>query len=193
MAVLSISSRIKNALTARTYRFSFGDSGRLFVADVGQARMEEIDLVRAGGNYGWPIREGTGCFNAGNWNQPLERCAANGLSEPILSYSHEGDLSAIIGGGIYRGKAIPELAGDYIFGDWGRGNGHLFVAYPPSLGIGSWKFEEIQIVGEPAGIGQLLTIEEDKDGEFYLLTKAPGTGPMGNSGLLYKIVPAGNP
>jgi hypothetical protein len=68
----------------------------------------------------------------------------------------------------------------------------LFVAYPPALGIGLWKTAEIQakIPGNQAGIGQLLGIGQDKDGEIYLLMKAPGTGPIGNSGVLYKILPS---
>jgi glucose/arabinose dehydrogenase len=175
------------------YRFSFdvSDSGqtRLFVADVGQAMMEEVDLVEAGGDYGWPTREGTTCFNAQNWSQPLESCSTGGLSDPILSYAHQGDLSAIIGGAVYQGKAIPELAGGYIFGDWGRGNGHLFVGYPPTLGLGAWKIVEIETSGRQAEIGQLLGLGQDENGELYLLTKAPGVGATGDSGSIYKIVP----
>ena len=152
--------------------------------------MEEIDLVESGGNYGWPIREGRTCFNAANWNQPLESCGTSGLADPIISYPHERDLSAIIGGGVYRGEAIPDLAGGYVFGDWGRGNGHLFIAFPPNLGIGSWRFNEILILGHQDGIGQLLGVGQDLNEEFYLLTKAPGIGPTGDSGAVYKIVPA---
>jgi glucose/arabinose dehydrogenase len=173
------------------YRFSFdvSESGksRLFVADVGQAMMEEVDLVEVGGNYGWPIREGRTCFNAQDWSQPLESCSTSGLSDPILSYAHQGDLSAIIGGMVYRGKVIPELAGGYIFGDWGKGRGHLFVAYPPTLG--SWKIVEIQISGNPSDLGQLLGIGQDENRELYLLKKAPGVGATGNTGSVYKIVP----
>jgi glucose/arabinose dehydrogenase len=173
------------------YRFSFDVSAsgksRLFVADVGQAMMEEVDLVEAGGNYGWPIREGRTCFNAQDWSQPLESCSTSGLSDPILSYAHQGDLSAIIGGMVYRGKVIPELAGGYIFGDWGKGRGHLFVAYPPTLG--SWKIVEIQISGNPSDLGQLLGIGQDENRELYLLKKAPGVGATGNTGSVYKIVP----
>jgi glucose/arabinose dehydrogenase len=178
------------------YRFSFdvSDSGKihLFVADVGQAMMEEVDLVEPGRNYGWPIREGTTCFNAQDWSQPVENCSTNGLSEPIIAYAHQGDLSAIIGGAVYRGKAIPELTEGYIFGDWGKGRGHLFVAYPPTLGLGSWKIIEIQLEAEnrQAEIGQLLGVGQDENGEMYLLTKAPGVGAIGNSGSVYKIVPA---
>ena len=175
------------------YRFSFDVSAsgklRLFVADVGQAMVEEVDLVEAGRNYGWPIREGTTCFNTQAWSQPLESCSTNGLSDPILAYTHQGDLSAIIGGMVYHGKAIPELAGRYIFGDWGRGNGHLFIAYPPTLGPGSWKISEIQIEGNAPELGQLLGIGQDENGELYLLTRTPGVGATGNSGSVYKIVP----
>ena len=176
------------------YRFSFdvSNSGRvrLFVADVGQANMEEVNLVEPGRNYGWPIREGTKCFNAQVWNQPLESCPTNGLSDPIIAYAHQGDLSAIIGGMVYRGTAIPELAGGYIFGDWGKGRGHLFVAYPPPIGSGAWSVMEIQteVSSEPFELGQLLGIGKDENGELYLLTKAPGIGATGNSGSLYKIV-----
>ncbi|MGZ9165119.1 MAG: PQQ-dependent sugar dehydrogenase [Anaerolineales bacterium] len=177
------------------FRFSFdiSDSGktRLFVADVGQALMEEVNLVEPGGNYGWSIREGTLCFNPQNWGQPLESCPTGGLSAPIIAYTHQGDLSALIGGMLYRGKALPGLTGSYVFGDWGRGNGRLFVAHPPAFGIGLWKTAEIQIKipGNQSGIGQLLGIGQDESREIYLLTKAPGTGPIGNSGAVYKIVP----
>jgi glucose/arabinose dehydrogenase len=178
------------------YRFSFdaSDSGkaRLFVADVGQAMMEEISLVEPGGNYGWPIREGTTCFNPQNWSQPLESCPLGELSEPIIAYTHESNLSAIIGGMVYRGTDLPNLVGSYIFGDWGRGNGRLFVAHPPLLGIGLWKTTEIQAKshGNQSGIGQLLGIGQDKSGEIYLLMKAPGTGPAGNSGAVYRVIPS---
>jgi len=158
---------------------------------VGQAIMEEVDLVEAGGNYGWPIREGTTCFNSQNWSQPLDACSTNGLSEPILAYAHEGDLSAIIGGMVYQGSAIPELKDGYVFGDWGRGNGHLFVARPPAAGDGLWEVTEIQLEGleGQTRIGQLLGLGQDEEGELYLLTKAPGIGVSGTSGLIYRMIP----
>ncbi|HLO34015.1 MAG TPA: PQQ-dependent sugar dehydrogenase [Anaerolineales bacterium] len=177
------------------YRFSFdvSDSGktRLFVADVGQAMMEEVNLVEPGGNYGWPIREGTTCFNAQAWSQPLESCATQGLSEPIIAYPHKGDLSAVIGGMVYHGKVLPELNGGYVFGDWGKGRGHLFVARPRTFGLGLWNVMEIR-VGIPGGqsqIGQLLGIGQDENKELYLLTKAPGIGTAGDSGIIYKLIP----
>jgi glucose/arabinose dehydrogenase len=177
------------------YRFSFdiSDSGktRLFVGDVGPARMEEVDLVEAGKNYGWSLREGTSCFNPQHWDQPLESCSTDGLSEPIIAYPHQGDLSAVIGGLVYRGNALSELKGNYIFGDWGRGKGHIFLARPRPFDMGLWKISEIQIqfTESQKQLGQLLDIGQDESGELYLLTKEPGLGATGNSGVIHKIVP----
>jgi len=177
------------------YRFSFDVSQtgetHLFVGDVGQAVMEEVDFVESGGNYGWSVREGTSCFNPERWDQPLEGCTTDGMLEPIIAYAHKDDLSAVIGGFVYRGTGIPELNGGYIFGDWGRGRGHLFVARPQSFGRGLWKITEIQLeflTAQP-DLGQLLGIGQDASGELYLLAKAPGIGVTGNSGAIYKIVP----
>lgn len=171
------------------YRFSFdvteeGET-RLFVADVGQSLMEEVNLVEAGGNYGWPTREGTLCFNSQRWDQPLASCSTTGLSDPIIAYPHIGDRSAIIGGFIYRGTAIPDLQGGYVFGDWGRGNGHLFVARPRLFNQDVWNITEI-----PVDVDQLLGLGQDESGELYLLTKAAGIGATGETGAVYKIVPA---
>jgi glucose/arabinose dehydrogenase len=177
------------------YRFSFdvfdSSESRLFVVDVGQAMMEEVNLVMAGGNYGWPIREGNSCFNMRAWNQPLKTCPTEDLIDPIIAYTHQGDLSAIIGGTIYRGQVLPSLYEGYVFGDWGRGNGHLFVAHPPGTGTGLWKITEIEVElsDYQTGIGQLIGIGQDENGELYLLTKDPGMGPVGESGRLYKLIP----
>ncbi len=189
------------------YRFSFDtaqdrsfdvsdedENPRLFVADVGQAQAEEVNLVVAGGNYGWPIREGTTCFNSQDWSKPLVSCSVNGLIDPIITYAHENELSAVIGGTVYHGETLPSLNGGYMFGDWGIGRGHLFIAHPPALRAGLWQITEIQVEfpDGQAGIGQLLGIGRDESGELYLLTKAPGIGPIGDSGRVYKLVPRQN-
>jgi glucose/arabinose dehydrogenase len=97
------------------WRFSFDrDSGQLFCADVGQARLEEIDIVQKGGNYGWNVMEGKHCFN------PKRHCDKNGKILPIAQYKHTVGI-AIIGGYVYKGAAIPALANMYIFGDYGSG------------------------------------------------------------------------
>jgi Glucose/sorbosone dehydrogenases len=97
------------------WRFSFDpQASLLWVSDVGQDRMEEIDLVDKGKNYGWNIMEGTLCYN------PASGCNTNGLELPIYEYDHSlGD--AIIGGYVYHGKELPVLEGAYIYGDYGSG------------------------------------------------------------------------
>ena len=97
------------------WRFSFDSAtGALWVGDVGQDRVEEIDLVEKGKNYGWNIMEGTLCYN------PPTGCNQTGLTLPIWNYTH--DLgNAVIGGYIYRGSALPGLVGAYVYGDYGSG------------------------------------------------------------------------
>ena len=114
------------------------------------------------------------------------------MTGPIIAYRHEGDLSAVIGGVVYHGKAISELDGGYVFGDWGRGKGHIFIAHPRKLGWGLWNVTEIQInfPGTQRDLGQLLAIEQDRTGELYLLTKAAGLGATGDTGKIYRMIPA---
>ena len=97
------------------WRFSFDRAtGALWAADVGQNRREEIDVIRRGGNYGWNVREGELCFS------PASNCPSSGLVAPIHSYGRSEGIS-VTGGFVYRGKAIPALAGAYVYGDFGSG------------------------------------------------------------------------
>jgi glucose/arabinose dehydrogenase len=97
------------------WRFSFDSvTGSLWAGDVGQNRIEEIDLINGGGNYGWNIMEGTLCYS------PPSGCSQRGLTPPIWEYNHTiGD--AVVGGFVYRGATLPELAGSYVYGDYGSG------------------------------------------------------------------------
>jgi glucose/arabinose dehydrogenase len=93
------------------WRFSFDrTTGRMFVADVGQDKFEEIDIVQKGGNYGWNTMEGVHCFN------PPTNCNTAGLSLPIIEISHP-EAVAVIGGFVYHGSALAGAQGMYIFGD----------------------------------------------------------------------------
>jgi glucose/arabinose dehydrogenase len=97
------------------WRFSFDSAtGKLWAGDVGQDRIEEIDVVEKGKNYGWNIMEGTLCYN------PPSGCNETGLESPVYEYNHTLG-KAIIGGYVYHGPALPELAGDYVYGDYGSG------------------------------------------------------------------------
>lgn len=91
----------------------FDDKGRLWVADVGQDIYEEINWVTNGGNYGWSFREGPQPFPLRTDAPPADAK----LIDPIHAYTHADGLS-ITGGIIYKGKAMPELQGAYIYGDF---------------------------------------------------------------------------
>lgn len=97
------------------WRYSFDRcTGRLFLADVGQDRFEEVDLIEKGGNYGWNIMEGADCF------KPAAGCNMTGLKLPIAEYDHSLGCS-ITGGYVYRGTRYPDLIGRYFFGDYCSG------------------------------------------------------------------------
>ena len=97
------------------WRFAFDrPTGRLFVGDVGQNRLEEVDIVERGKNYGWRIMEGTSCYN------PASGCNREGLEPPIAEYEHASGCS-ITGGYVYRGTRIPGLVGRYLFADYCSG------------------------------------------------------------------------
>ncbi|HSL90922.1 MAG TPA: PQQ-dependent sugar dehydrogenase [Ignavibacteriaceae bacterium] len=95
------------------WRFSFDNQNRLWAADVGQNKWEEINLIEKGKNYGWRIMEGKHCFN------PETNCDTTGLVLPIWEYGHN-DMGgySITGGFVYEGNSVPSLKGKYIFADY---------------------------------------------------------------------------
>lgn len=98
------------------FRIAFDrPTGDLWIGDVGQNRIEEVDRIpagRGGLNFGWKIMEGNERYSPG----PTE-----GLTPPVATYTHEGENCAITGGVVYHGRAIPALAGSYLFGDYCSG------------------------------------------------------------------------
>lgn len=97
------------------WRFSFDPlTGWLWAADVGQNRIEEIDIIEKGKNYGWNIMEGSLCYS------PSTGCNQTGLELPIWEYNHSLGFS-VTGGFVYRGLRLNELKGAYIYGDYGSG------------------------------------------------------------------------
>ncbi|MDB6027176.1 MAG: glucose sorbosone dehydrogenase [Verrucomicrobiales bacterium] len=94
------------------WRFSFDSlTGDLYVGDVGLSTYEEVNVVQKGKNYGWGYAEGT------STNNPAY---AAYLTPPLYQYGHTQGL-AVIGGNVYRGAAIPDLYGCYVFGDYASG------------------------------------------------------------------------
>jgi glucose/arabinose dehydrogenase len=149
------------------WRWSFDrQNGDLWAGDVGQGNWEEIDLVVLGGNYGWNIREGAHCF------EPASGCQTAGLIDPIAEYDHDAGFS-ITGGYVYRGGQATEVAGRYVFGDFGGMIGSL----APD-GVGGFDIVEHVPQGcTPEGATGALSISsfaEDLDGELYLLDYGRG-------------------
>ena len=182
------------------WRMSFdrgGDHG-LYVATNGQNLWEAVYEASEPGNYGWNMLEGTHCFDPQQPNESPEECAqvgANGepLQLPVIEYPHlanQGDSpvagASVIGGYVYRGQALPELAGRYVFGDWSSDfaepKGQLLMATVPSTPGALWSLEQVaQLDAYVLGFG------EDSSGELYALT-TESTGPTGTTGKVHKIV-----
>jgi len=170
------------------FRFSFDDrTGELYVADVGQNDVEEVDLVVAGGNYGWRQKEGSFCFDP-NGDDPgfVYDCDPGGesddLIDPIAEYDHDEGIAAV-GGFVYRGEQIPPLRGRYVFGDFFQpeiGSGRLFYLGKNDR-IRGLSFADRETLGF-----SLLGFGRDADGELYVLANETGT-PFGDTGLVLRI------
>ena len=151
------------------WRFSFDRlTGDLYIGDVGQGAREEVDVqpvASAGGeNYGWNTMEGLTCYNA-------PTCDQTGMTPPVLDYDH-GQGCAVTGGYVYRGAAIPELQGHYLYGDF----------------CGSWvrtfQWQNGQAVNQQdratlAPVQVITSFGQDAAGELYILQQ---------SGQVYRIV-----
>ena len=141
------------------WRFSFDRAtGRLFLADVGQNKWEEIDLIEKGQNYGWNIMEGAHCF------KPATDCPTAGLRSPIAVYDHAVGCS-ITGGYVYRGARLPELTGRYLFGDYCSGRLWSLTEAGPDR----W------VIAQLLGTGlNISSFGEDQDGEVYVVDHRGG-------------------
>ena len=106
------------------WRWSFDrENGDLWAGDVGQAELEEIDLVTLGGNYGWRCREGDHDFNTSG----TPGCSTATLIDPVTQYDHTLGV-AVTGGYVYRGSQNTGLLGRYLFGDFGSGRIWAWIA-----------------------------------------------------------------
>ena len=136
------------------WRFSFDRvTGRLMAGDVGQIRLEEIDIIVKGGNYGWNIMEGTLCFS------PPSNCNTSGLIPPIHEYGRDLGIS-VTGGYVYRGPSAPSLWGKYLFADFG--SGRLWAL--TEISLGQWQREQVLSTGI-----SISSFGEDESGELYVV------------------------
>ena len=134
------------------FRFSFDRlTGDLYAGDVGQNRIEEVDLVINGGNYGWNTMEGTLCFS------PQNNCDPTGLILPIAEYVHPTGFS-ITGGNVYRGQNFSQLEGFYFYADFVTQILFRFDVNDPS-GTDE-QFSQLNIGVSSFG--------EDEQGEIYM-------------------------
>ncbi|MCW2867547.1 MAG: hypothetical protein JWR20_1735 [Marmoricola sp.] len=169
------------------YRFSFDRrTGRLWVADVGQNDIEEVDVVHPGGNYGWPVKEGTFLFDnggpAGDGSVTADSPGSPaGLVDPVAEYDHTAPGGvrcgqgappaacqgiAAVGGAVYRGREIRALRGRYVFGDYSR-------AFAQPLGrLWVTSGHTVRALPDP-GIA-VFGFATDRHGEMYVMGNTTG-------------------
>ena len=169
------------------FRISFDpDTGDLWVADVGQNDLEEINVVTAGENYGWNHKEGSFFFDSNGNNDGFVTAddpgVPAGLVDPIAEYDHDEGI-AIIGGFVYRGSRLPDLVGRYVFGDFGAfgGSGGRLFALDANNAVEEFPlFNRAEVGLSVNGFGI------DGNSELYLLANGTGT-PFGSTGVVYRL------
>lgn len=139
-------------------------NGDLWIADVGQENIEEINhapATAAGLNYGWRCYEGNDAYNT-------QGCAAAAtFTYPVAQYTHTNNACSITGGYVYRGSLYPALAGKYVFADYCNSR----IGYTDTSGEITWT---------GSFTGNIATFAEDINGELYAVGRT--------NGIIYKIV-----
>jgi glucose/arabinose dehydrogenase len=155
------------------WSFSFDrQTGDLYIGDVGQGDLEEIDFQaaasRGGENYGWRIMEGLNCFD------PPSGCNKSGLTLPILQYDH-GLGCSVTGGRVYRGTRYPGLAGTYLYGDFCSGR-----IWGGKRNAGVWSSSQLLDTSL-----NIVAWGEDESGELYVIHHGDESSA---NGALYRVV-----
>lgn len=154
------------------WRMSFDSQGRLWVGDVGASAQEEISLVTAGANLGWPVFEGFQC------RADEAQCAAlTGAAPPVLAYGRQ-EGCAVIWGGEYQGRALPQLRGAQLFADYCTRKVWALENRPET----GWQKRELAEVDI-----RITSFGTDAAGEMYLL---PVSGPIVRLDQLIPAEPA---
>ena len=176
--------------------FDMGGNNELFCADVQQNSYEEVNIIKAGANYGWRKMEADKCFDYTKPDEHPATCDMTGLEMPIMTYNNctaqpNGcDGISVTGGYVYRGSHAA-WDGAYIYGDWSRQfgamDGMIMIGTPN--GDGSWTREVAEVANMDGAIPYILAFAQDNAGEVYALTSVT-TGPVGSMDTIYKITPA---
>jgi glucose/arabinose dehydrogenase len=153
------------------WRFSFDpDGGDLWIGDVGQNEIEEVDVLAlddaAGADLGWSGFEGSEVF--------IEDRVQDGAIPPVFEYTHSEGGCSITGGEVYRGERNPELAGTYLFGDYCDGK---IRAVQVDADHELTASAELDLL-----VPSLVSINRDSAGELYLLSL---------DGPIYRLDPTG--
>jgi len=189
--------------------FDRGGKHDLILADVGQDRWEEINVIVNGGNYGWRLREGFDGFDPNNPRSAPTNAVTVGADgkpfvDPVVTYKTlrgrgtdpESYGVTITGGYVYRGKAFPFLVGKYVFADWSRSmaipDGTMLVATIPSNNAANarWTVEPLALKEFPNGRIKsfIWALGEDADGELYVLANGINSA-FGTRGKVFKLAP----
>ena len=180
--------------------------GDIYVGDVGQNDIEEVDRVIAGGNYGWNVKEGTLFFDpkgvtengAAQSNVVPGRAIPAGLVDPIAQYDTHLEGHSVIVGFVYRGQQLHDLRGHLLFGDFSRlfnfpsgphNYGRLFHINAEPGGRNLQRIREFHITPSNAPNLAVLGFGEDANGEVYVLGNVSGV-PSGSGGVVIQLVPA---
>ena len=163
-----------------------GGKKDLYASDVGSSKIEEINIVHKGGNYGWSVYEGPFLLDRRDNSilyYPPEK-ADKKYIKPIAVYDHTEGF-AVVGGFVYRGKHIPQLYGKYIFGDIRLGRIFYIDVDKPEQENGFAKIHELRLMRNDKQVTLFdliglntdrvdLRFGQDSEGEIYILTKQDG-------------------
>ena len=164
------------------WRFSFdAKTGDLYIGDVGQNLWENVFVVPNDStrrNFGWNVLEGNHCFRS-------KTCDRTGFTTPVIDYPHR-DGCSVTGGIVYRGTALPELAGRYFYADFCTNFLRSFVwtpdrSSPTAPGWAREHWEWNAAIDPQEQITQISSFGVDVDGELYLVSL---------DGKIWKLVPA---
>ena len=164
-------------------------SGKIFVSNIGQHSLEEVNLLKRGANYGWPLREGTFLFDTDANTEIVYPLPADdsGFTYPVIQFDHD-EANAVSGGFTYTNDKIPLLKDKYIFGDIPRGT--LFYSEVSEIAEGKqapiYKLG-LELEGRSTSLSELseeqrvdLRFGKDGSGELFIFTKS--------NGKVYKVV-----
>lgn len=162
------------------WRFSFDSAtGRLYCADVGQDKWEEVDIIQKGGDYGWNFREGLHAYTG---------TVPNGVNllDPIIEYPHTGGTAipggtaqgnSISGGVVYNGNRYSQLNGYYVFGDYG--SGRVFALRYDGASGQTMDFQQLTSVVQPVAFGS-----DPSNGDVLIVSIA---------GTVHRLIYSDNP